>query len=151
MKKLIYKNADLLNEKTGLLIHGCNCQGGFGSGIAGQIRKRIPVIYENYSKLNFGKHLLGGVQFIVLNELLHFANTFTQEFFGGDGKKYASVHAIESVLNICAKYCIDNNLILKSPKIGCGLGGLDWEAEVKPIYEKILNENDSLIIEIYEI
>ena len=36
------------------------------------------------------------------------------------------------------------------PKIGCGLGGLDWDTEVKPIVEK-LSALNQVNVYVYEI
>lgn len=40
-----YVKGNILEDPTvKVLMHGCNCSGGFGSGVAGQIAKKYPII-----------------------------------------------------------------------------------------------------------
>jgi O-acetyl-ADP-ribose deacetylase (regulator of RNase III) len=39
---------NVLDEKSGLIVHGCNDQGVMGAGIAAQIKSRFPDAYEVY-------------------------------------------------------------------------------------------------------
>ena len=36
------------------------------------------------------------------------------------------------------------------PLMGCGLAGLDWEGQVKPIFEKYFSNNDLVTIVYYQ-
>lgn len=128
-------NADLLAQTHGLIVHGTNASGGFGSGIAGQIRKQFPQVYEKFKEMPHGANSLGKAQFVNITDDLVIANLFTQLNYGKDGKKYASPEAIKKALTIAFAQCYLYELPLLAPKIGCGLGGLDWETEVKPIFE----------------
>lgn len=60
---------DFLQNTDGILVHGCNCVGGFGRGIAGQIRSKWPSVaraHESWFKQNPGKdRMLGDVQILV--------------------------------------------------------------------------------------
>ena len=41
---------DITTERHGLIIHGVNCQGVMGSGVALAIRNKWPVVYDEYKK-----------------------------------------------------------------------------------------------------
>ena len=41
---------DLLNETTGLIAHGVNCQGVMGKGIALAIKKKYPQVFIDYKQ-----------------------------------------------------------------------------------------------------
>lgn len=133
MIKEIKKDITTVNE--GLIIHGCNCSGGFGSGVAGAIRKKMPWVYAGFKKNGTGKHLLGTISFYndPNNENLVVGNAYTQMYYGRDGKKYANLDAIEKTISLALEFAKNNNLDVFMPKIGCGLGGLSWNDEVKPI------------------
>jgi O-acetyl-ADP-ribose deacetylase (regulator of RNase III) len=127
---------DITQETSGLIIHGCNTVGGFGSGVAGAVRRKWPQVHHRFSQMGTGKHLLGTLDIVKIDDNLFIGNGYTQETCGYDGQRYASPEAIDRVLQKAFVYCHLNNIQLKSPMIGSGLGGLDWETEVKPLFEK---------------
>jgi O-acetyl-ADP-ribose deacetylase (regulator of RNase III) len=152
MIKIIKK--DITTVTKGIVAHGCNCLGVMGAGVALAIARKWPRAYECYKvHLNtrnicsidpLGDMNLAGV--VQGNELM-VANCFTQRGVGfdEDGNPPADLKAIESSLRLCIESCNAYNLDLYTPQIGCGLGGLDWEAQIKPIYEKLYQElNESL-------
>lgn len=147
---LIYKKGDILSEKEGLIVHGCNTRGAFGSGLAGQIRKRFPIVYEAYTKHPMGKEQLGNLQKVEINDRLWFGNGFTQSNFGSDGHRYADPSAIFAVLDKACAISVLENKPLKTVKLGCGLGGLDWENDVKPVFDLIMDMWHQVDIEIFE-
>ena len=134
-----YLTKDITTVDGGIVVHGCNCSGGFGSGVAGAIRKKWPHMYEAFIENGTGDHLLGtvntrmppkGVKTVVLNG-------YTQLNYGKDGKKYAKPEAISAVLMTACVWAQTLKEDLYMPKIGAGLGGLDWETEVLPIVEMV--------------
>lgn len=138
---------DITHVTLGIIAHGVNCQRVMNSGVARTIRQKWPVVYEKYKSLPMsGKALLGTTQFVSVsdNDSLWVANCFTQLFYGYGGGKYASIPAIKSSLHQTFKYADFYSLPVYLPKIGCGLGGLDWDTEVKPIVEKLDDEFDRI-------
>lgn len=132
--KLIHQ--DITLENSGLIIHGVNCQRRMGSGVALAIKNKWPAVYDQYMEQGSGKIMLGKLHIIQITPDLFVGNGYTQEFFGYDGAKYADIQAVDIVLHKAFMQCYLNNIQLKAPKIGCQLGGLDWESEVKPLFEK---------------
>lgn len=147
-----YIKGDITTVKAGLVAHGTNCSGGFGSGVAGAIRKRWPSVYENFKNLTPRPNLLGTVQFVAVDNQLTVANCFTQVNYGNDGKVYANKDAIRKALNVVLNYCKINKInCVCIPKIGSGLGGLSWENEVEPIVNELANKFDEILIKVYYI
>lgn len=142
---------DLTTVENGIVAHGCNCQGGFGSGIAGAIKKIWPQVAVAFFNNGIGKELLGSIQNVPLNENLTVANCYTQEYYGPGDKKYASIEAIEACLHLLCELAIDEDKDVYVAKIGCGLGGLSWEDEVKPVYETIFAKYPDLTIYVCDI
>lgn len=128
---------DITAETSGLIIHGVNCQGVMGSGVAGAIRKKWPFVYNSYKSHEQGAKALGQVQFVSIEDGLYVANCWTQEFYGGDGKIYADKLAVKLALFKCFDFCDEYGLELKTPKIASGLAGLDWDSDVKPMFEQM--------------
>lgn len=46
-----YIKGDLLETDAPVIVHGCNCQGVMGSGVAKQIKEKYFTVYEIYRKI----------------------------------------------------------------------------------------------------
>ena len=125
---------DITTVEEGIVIHGVNCQRTMGSGVAKAIRAKWPKVYEDYLNTN---PELGKVQTIHISDQLWVMNCFTQKFYGKDGKKYASIHAVEKCLMEVARMGAESGLSIYMPRIGCGLGGLDWNFDLVPLIEEV--------------
>ena len=90
---LIYKNQDLMSVDQGFITHGVNCSGRFGSGVAGQIKKKWPVVYRTFKKYAASPDLLGTAHIILIEDRLWVANCYTQQSYGSDGQRYADPDA----------------------------------------------------------
>lgn len=143
---------NLLHEKTGLIIHGCNAQGVFNKGIAKQIRSLYPECYNQYIKnFDFVKELypncfddvlLGTIGIIEINKDLVFVNAITQKYFGNDKNVvYVNYDAIAKVFNKIVKLNDHYNLTIKFPKIGAGLANGDWDKISKIINNELQTFN----------
>ncbi len=144
--------SDITEETSGLILHGVNCKGVMNFGIAKAIRTKWPEVYTRFNKNGSGVKLLGTLDIVTINAIdkLFIGNGYTQLNYGYDGQQYASITAIETVIQRAFNWIrsynelidifndgeLNTNLILKSSKLGCSLGGLDWGTQVKPIFEK---------------
>lgn len=133
-----YIKKDVTTVDVGIVAHGVNCQHAMGSGVAKAIREKWPQVYEGYMSSPKGKSMLGTAWLVNLNDKLYIANCYTQEFYGREGK-FATVDAIRESLRTVANWANVLNLPVYMPRIGCGLGGLSWEADVEPIVQEIGN------------
>jgi len=133
---------DITTVEKGVILQGVNTRGAMGSGIALAIMRKWPHVYESYKENGTGKHLLGTTEFLLRGEEigLVIANGYTQLNYGGDGKKYADIDAVEKCTKAAVEYADAFDLPLYMPKIGCGLGGLSWDDEVKQVVENASSE-----------
>lgn len=135
---LSYLNADITAETSGLILHSVNAQGVMGSGVAKAIRNKWPEVYEAYRTHKQGPAAMGKVQFVSIYDGLYIGNLWGQEFFGNDGKVYADPAAIAKGLVTAFEFCDDYDLVLKMPKIGGKLGGLNWETDVLTTINRLM-------------
>lgn len=125
---------DITKIDNGVICHGVNCQGVMGSGVAKSIRDKWPVVYSEFKNNGTGRIMLGTSQIVEIEHgSLYIANCYTQEFYGRERKRYASVSAIQTALDEVLRFAVPKGLKVYSPMIGCGLGGLTW-GEVKSVY-----------------
>jgi O-acetyl-ADP-ribose deacetylase (regulator of RNase III) len=128
--------------------HGCNCAGAMGKGIALQFKNKFPKMYAEYKKrCNEGKFTLGDVFAYNYGNGTVF-NLGTQ----ANWKTKADINAIENALFKMLAYAFQNNILkIAMPKIGAGLGGLNWD-DVKHTIDKAAKEYphvDLLVVENY--
>lgn len=139
-----YINQDITTVEFGIIGHGVNCQRAMGSGVALAIKTKWPVVYDRFMQGPSGRNALGKVQMIPVSNDLYVANMFTQEFYGRDGKRYASPEAIEHAFQSIAYHAHSWQWPVYLPKIGAGLGGLDWEADVLPALNNATEDHHNI-------
>ncbi|MFP4515144.1 MAG: macro domain-containing protein [Parcubacteria group bacterium] len=127
------KVGDLLNAEELVIMHGCNCQGVMGAGVAKQIKNKWPVVYEKYSQYCPNNDLIGNIQAVDVGDKL-IINAFTQVYYGSKHRNfnYRKFKVIvRKVKSLCLKYGFDKVAI---PCIGAGLGKGSW-SEIRKILE----------------
>lgn len=136
--------AELDTGKYDVLVHGCNCFNTMGAGIAKLIKNRFPEAYAVDCKTTKGnKNKLGNVSIALLQhggKNLFVVNAYTQYSYGrGPDAKYADLQALASCLKAVQKKLGDPEAgrRILMPKIGCGIGNLDW-ASVKEVIAETL-------------
>lgn len=137
---LIYKEENLVHSAAPIIVHGCNAQGKMNSGVAKAIRNRFPEAYKDYMNMYSSAGLQTGKNIYTNVEDKLIVSAITQEYYGYDGKQYVSYHALKLCLEALDFYIQRNdynNPTIAMPKIGCGLGGGDWDI-VKTIVETAL-------------
>lgn len=145
---------DLLSTDLNFIAHGVNCQNKMGSGVAKAIFTKYPNVKTEYHAfynrtisllVNGQEDFLGCIQPINVSDGKMVFNMFTQEFYGYDGKLYASYEAIESAFKTLTEH-YGHIGKLAIPKIGCGLAGANWE-KVRDIINK--TTGDELEVYVY--
>ncbi len=120
-------------EAPAIIMHGVNCQNKMGNGVAKALFTKWPKVKSRYHA--FPNKRLGMTQPIQVEPKLWVINCFTQEMYGYDGKVYASPSAIEACILAVQTFAKMKGIEkIYSPKIGCGLGGLSWNATVSRLF-----------------
>jgi len=139
-----YIRGDIFKTDLNIIAHGCNCSGGFNSGVAFQIAQKYPEVRTAYlNKFKKEGWKLGDIQ-IVQTQNKTIINCGTQQFYGKDGKKYVSYEAIESVMIKLLDYSLKTNQTIAIPKIGAGLAGGDWEV-IESIINKVFKDVEIVV------
>lgn len=149
-----YVHGDLFSATVDALVNPVNCEGVMGKGIAKEFKKRYPMCFQVYKDACENEQLFPGKLLLVKCEaqkdlfsdadliVIHFP---TKKHWRGKsrlewieaGLEYLKYHYKEWGIRSVAM-----------PKLGAGLGGLEWN-EVKLLIERILSD-EKLIVEVYE-
>lgn len=144
---MIYRKGDaveaLLTGEVDYLLHVCNCQGVMGSGIALQIKNKIPEAFRSYKhhesvngKVILGKISSGG----------NVVNLHAQEFYGIDGNRYLNYEALITALeqtNKCLSKFPRETKIAIPYLMGCDRAGGDWDI-VSTMVDKVITSVDNV-------
>lgn len=131
-------------NKDCVIIHGCNAQGAMNSGVAKIVRDLYPHAYLAYKQAH-RRHGLKVGQVVVSPQMLGgpiIANAITQEFYGRDGKQYASYDGIIVALQQIVKQFPDKEIHL--PLIGGGLGGLE-QRRLVAIFQAVFHDSNAIL------
>lgn len=129
---------DITEIKSGIIVHQVNCQNRIGAGVAGAIIKKYPKVQKSYSWL-FTKMSKEDIyckyQPVPVTDDLTVINLFTQFYYGNPkktGKIYTNTKSlVQNLKLICDRY--PDKEIYIPERIGCGLGGADWDKLVKQL------------------
>lgn len=156
MSNLKFYDGDIFSpNKTGhelIVCHQVNCKGVMGAGLALQVRRLFPHLFEMYriecQKVADSRELLGKV--LYCNGSYNgydytVANLFSQDDYGR-GKRQTDYDALRKALSNVR--CVATPLpartltTVRIPyKLGCGLAGGDWDVVFQIITEELVSKN----------
>jgi O-acetyl-ADP-ribose deacetylase (regulator of RNase III) len=103
--------------------HGCNCAGAMGAGVAIEFRRRWPRMYDEYvARCADGRFALGDVFPWSEGEDTVY-NLGTQAHWRKKAQRSALSKSVGRMTELAQNAGIDR---VGLPRIGAGLGGLDW-------------------------
>lgn len=166
-------NKDILTVDKGVIVHSVNCIGAVG-GLAGAIGSKWPVNAGEYrSHVRSQKSpimLLGSVFEVNVAHNLFVANLFGQYNIGTSKQQTEYSALIRGFDKIAYTYFVGNDTEISDDgvfginehpialkdiyipyKIGCGLGGADWNLVEEIIEKSFMNSNKNVYICKHEI
>ena len=120
--------------------HGCNTKGVIG-GLANDVFQKLPDMKEGYKMACLQGTFEGADIFPCDFESFWVYNLFTQVEPGAS----ADIGLVRDCLTKMRDHMVENEVkSINLPKIGCGIGGLDW-SEVKPVIEEVFGSADVIL------
>ena len=116
--------ADLFELDLPAIGHGCNCAGSMRGGIARQFRDLFPKMHRKYVRMCASDELVLGGMFVWVTPDLIVYNLATQRESGPDADLAAISTSVTAALQDAHERGLDR---LGLPRIGAGIGGLDWD------------------------
>jgi O-acetyl-ADP-ribose deacetylase (regulator of RNase III) len=142
-----FVSGNLLDAKTEYIAQGVaiSSQEGLGTGLALKISLKWPEVQQQFKRYTRNHSFAGGDVFVVppTNERPGVIYIATQP-----DMYHATLSYLNRGLRNLVKYCSKHQVASVSlPKIGAGLGKLDWKTEVKPLLIQHLgNATTSFIV-----
>ena len=146
-KITIVSNGDIFNTECEALVNPVNIKGVMGKGLALAFKTKYPAHFENYKRacqsgeMTTEKVLAyqekNGPMIICLATKDDWKNSSKIEYVSAGLDDLANQIKALGVRSIAI------------PKLGCGLGGLDWN-KVRPLIVEKMSAIDGISVEIYE-
>lgn len=136
---IVYHNKtdlfEFADEKNLSIAHGCNTKAAMFSGVAKIVKEKYPHVNEIYEYYCHKKLFhVGSILPVTISYCpdRYIYNLATQENPGCDAKKE---HIVVSVSRMFYDLSCMSIKEIAIPKIGCGIGGLNWDDDVEPILD----------------
>jgi O-acetyl-ADP-ribose deacetylase (regulator of RNase III) len=133
---ITYLKSDLFESPAQVLVNAVNTIGAMGKGIALEFKRKYPEMFKQYqTHCKNGAFDIGQLWLYKSPEkwVLNFPtkrdwrDSSRIEYIDIGLKRFVETYEAEGIKSI------------SFPRLGSGLGGLNWENEVKPLMEKYLN------------
>lgn len=140
---LKFVSGDILQTKSHYIAQGVatGSQEGLGTGLAFKISSKWPSAQKQFKKYTHSRKFAGGDIFVVAPTAEHPGIIYlvTQPDMYQASKTF-----LNRALRNLAKYCEAHSPEeIALPKIGAGLGKLDWETDVKPLLKQHLADSQT--------
>jgi O-acetyl-ADP-ribose deacetylase (regulator of RNase III) len=133
-----HRVGDLFGQGLPALAHGVNCEGSMG-GIAGQFARRWPALAEDYrERCANGQIVLGEVFTWTAPDGLVVYNLVTQPYPGPCAELFAIGTSLAAAVRHAEEHGIDQ---IGLPRIGAGIGGLEWD-DVLAVIDEVGADTD---------
>jgi O-acetyl-ADP-ribose deacetylase (regulator of RNase III) len=132
---LLYVNQNIFESPAQVIVNAVNTVGVMGKGIAKKYKQLYPEMYKQYRYFCEHNMLEIGKLWLYEDETKwvlsfptkdHWRNPSELEYIELGLKKFVKTYEAKGIHSI------------SFPQLGTGNGGLDWENEVKPLFEKYL-------------
>lgn len=143
-----YITGDIFTTRMPALAQGVNLRGVMGGGIAKLIADRFPEILPEYKQACYSRTLQGGGILPTLTNIpgFYILNLATQDNLGRD----ARLNWVESSMIAAVTWAEENFLEgFAVPRIGAGIGGLEWD-DVRATIERA-TENANIHVEMWSL
>ena len=146
-KITIVSNGDIFKSKCEALVNPVNIKGIMGKGLALAFKNKYPAHFENYKRACQNGEMTTDkvLAYQEINGPMIICLATKDDWKNSSKIEYVSA-GLDDLVNQIKTLGIRSVAI---PKLGCGLGGLDWN-KVRPLIVEKMSSIDSINVEIYE-
>ena len=146
-KITIVSNGDIFKSKCEALVNPVNIKGIMGKGLALAFKTKYPAHFENYKRACQNGEMTTEkvLAYQEINGPMIICLATKADWRDSSKIEYVSA-GLDDLINQIKALGIRSIAI---PKLGCGLGGLDW-GKVRPLIVEKMSAIDGISVEIYE-
>lgn len=146
-KITIVSNGDIFKSKCEALVNPVNIKGVMGKGLALAFKTKYPAHFENYKRACQNGEMTTEkvLAYQEINGPMIICLATKADWRDSSKIEYVSA-GLDNLANQIKALGIRSVAI---PKLGCGLGGLDWN-KVRPLIVEKMSSLDGINVEIYE-
>lgn len=145
-----FQKGNLLEAPADALVNTVNTVGVMGKGLALQFKQRFPDNFRAYAAACKAGEVTVGRMFVTQNEELEgprwIINFPTKQYWRHPSKLEWVAAGLQDLRRVLLTESIASVAL---PKLGCGLGGLDWKT-VRPLIEQALGDLEGVEVVVYE-
>ena len=145
-----FLQGNLLDAQTAAIVNTVNTVGVMGKGIALMFKEAFPENFRAYDAACKRKEVIVGRMFVTENLALDgprwIINFPTKQHWRQPSKLEWIVEGLEDLRRVIVENHISS---IALPPLGCGNGGLDWDA-VRPVIEDALDDLSDVEILVFE-
>lgn len=140
-----YTNGDILKSKAKVLVNPVNCVGVMGAGLAAQFKGKMPAMFKEYEKACAdGEVEIGKCHYWYNKKTKQWVCNFPTKEHWLEPSFYT--HIVMGLQNL-VEFLNENDLkSVAIPRLGCGLGGLEWQHVNKMICDYFKNYSGECLI-----
>jgi O-acetyl-ADP-ribose deacetylase (regulator of RNase III) len=145
-QNLIIKRGNLFDSTMPAIAHGVNVKAAMFSGVAAELANRYPEVEEAYNLVCERKVFIPG-QMLALkgHDGKWILNLSSQNNPGADARLPWLEAALTAAFQFVNEECLEG---FAMPRIGAGIGGLDWDDVESVVYQQAaLNPN--ILVEVW--
>ena len=146
-----FKVGDIFTEDAEALVNTVNCVGVMGRGVALQFKRAFPENFKAYAERCERKEMKPGEVFVFktanLGSPRYIINFPTKRHWKGKSRLEDIESGLKSLIEEIKERGIRSVAL---PPLGSGLGGLDWNREIRPLLERSLSELPDVNVVVFE-
>lgn len=147
MPRIIETDLSIFNVRTDVLVNPVNCVGTMGAGLAKEFSWRYPEMYSDYKSACKSKTLKIGTIHTWENGKICIANLPTKNRWI-ERSEYSTIN---TGMRELVKFLLKSELrTVAIPRLGCGLGGLDWGTVRKIVVGQVEILPDDFTVYLFE-
>ena len=127
------KDISMFDVGVNILINPVNCIGIMGGGLALEFKNRYPVMHDDYLKICKRGFRPGMIHTFPVGPYQWVFNVPTKDNLSPSTEKIIKTSLAGLMVSLAALRPFLAKSKIAMPALGCGLGGMDWETEVKDL------------------